>query len=64
MVEMYKLVHGKYDKNTSHIVKLYKDHNPHSDITRGHVWKVCKEINQLNIRNGRCKFGIVCLKMS
>ena len=51
MVEMYKLVHGKYDKNTSHIVKLYKDHNPHSDRTRGHVWKVCKERNKLNIRN-------------
>ena len=51
MVEMYKLVHGKYDKNTSHIVKSYKDHNPHSDRTCGHVWKVCKEINKLNIRN-------------
>ena len=25
MVEMYKLVHGKYDKNTSHIAQLYKD---------------------------------------
>ena len=51
MVEMFKLVHGKYDKNTSHIVKLYKDHNPHSGRTRGHVWKVCKERNKLNIRN-------------
>ena len=52
MVEMYRLVHGKYDKKTSHIVKLYKDHNPHSDRTRGHnMWRVCKERNKLNIRN-------------
>ena len=27
MIEIYKLLHGKYDSNTSNIINLYKDHN-------------------------------------
>ena len=51
MVELYKLIIGKYENNTSKFVKLYSEHNALSDRTREHCWKVCKERNRLHIRN-------------
>ena len=38
MIEIYKLLHGKYDSNTSNIINLYKDHNKLNERTRGHMW--------------------------
>ena len=37
MIEIYKLLHGKYDSNTSNIINLYKDHNKLNEMTRGHI---------------------------
>ena len=40
MIEIYKLLHGKYDSNTSNIINLYKDHNKLNERTRGHNYYV------------------------
>ena len=37
MIELYKLIHGNYDRNTSNIINLYKDHNKLNERTRGHT---------------------------
>ena len=37
MIELYKLIHGNYDRNTSNIINQYKDHNKLNERTRGHV---------------------------
>ena len=50
MIEIYKLLHGKYDSNTSNIINLYKDHNKLNERTRGHMWKICHERSRLNLR--------------
>ena len=52
MIEIYKLLHGKYDSNTSHIINLYKYHNKLNEMTRGHniMWKIRHERSQLNLR--------------
>ena len=50
MIEIYKLLHGKYDRNTSNIINLYKDHNKLNERTGGHKWKICHEISRLNLR--------------
>ena len=34
MIEIYKLIHGNYDRNTSNIINLYKDHNKLNEKTR------------------------------
>ena len=41
MIEIYKLLHGKSDSNTSNIMNLYKDHNKLNERTRGHIQSVC-----------------------
>ena len=50
MIEIYKLLHGKYDRNTSNIINLCKDHNKLNEMTRGHMWKICHERSRLNLR--------------
>ena len=40
MIEIYKLLHGKYDSNTLNIINLYKYHNRLDERTRGHMWKI------------------------
>ena len=51
MIVTYKLLHGKYDSNTSNIINLYEDHNKLNERTRGHVmWKICHERSRLNLR--------------
>ena len=50
MIELYKLIHGNYDRNTSNIINLYKDHNKLNERTRGHMWKICHERLRLNLR--------------
>ena len=50
MIEIYKLLHGKYDSNTSNIINLYKDHNKPNERTRGHMWKICHDRSRLNLR--------------
>ena len=35
MIELYKLIHGNYDRNTSNVINLYKDHNKLNERTRG-----------------------------
>ena len=50
MIEIYKLLHGKYDSNTSNIINLYKYHNKLNERTRGHMWKICHERSRLNLR--------------
>ena len=50
MIELYKLIHGNYDRNTSNIINLYKDHNKLNERTRGHMWKICHERSRLNLR--------------
>ena len=55
MIEIYKLaaLHGQYDRNTSNIINLYKDHNKLNERTRGHIimmWKICHERSRLNLR--------------
>ena len=50
MIEIYKLLHGKYDSNTSNIINLYKDHNKLNERTRGHMWKICHERSRLNLK--------------
>ena len=50
MIEIYKLLHGNYDGNTSNIINLYKDHNKLNERTRGHMWKICHERPGLNLR--------------
>ena len=40
MIELYKLIHGNYDRNTSNIINLYKDLYQGTIlrvVTRGHV---------------------------
>ena len=51
MIDIYKLLHGKYDSNTSNIINLYKDHNKLNERTGGHMWKICHERSRLNLRN-------------
>ena len=50
MIELYKLIHGSYDRNTSNINNLYKDHNKLNERTRGHMWKICHGRSRLNLR--------------
>ena len=50
MIEIYKLLHGKYYSNTSNLINLYKDHNKLNERTRGHMWKICHERSRLNLR--------------
>ena len=52
MIELYKLIHGNYDRNTSNIINLYKDHNKLNERTRarGHMWKICHERSRLKKR--------------
>ena len=50
MIELYKLIHGNYDRNTSNIINLYKDHNKLNERTRGHMWKICHERSRLYLR--------------
>ena len=39
MIEIYKLLHGKYDSNMSNIINiiLYKDYNKLNERTREHI---------------------------
>ena len=50
MIEIYKLLHVKYDSNTSNLINLYKDHNKLNERTRGYMWKICHERPRLNLR--------------
>ena len=50
MIDICKLLHGKYDRNTSNIINLYKYHNKLNERTRGHIWKICHERSRLNLR--------------
>ena len=50
MIELYKLIHGNYDRNTSNIINLYKYHNKLNERTRGHMWKICHERSRYNLR--------------
>ena len=51
MIEIYKLLHGKYDSNTSYVIHLYKDHNKLNERTRRHICgKKCHERSRLNLR--------------
>ena len=50
MIEIYKLIQGNYDRNTSNIINLYKDRNKLNERTRGHMWKICHERSRLNLR--------------
>ena len=47
MVEIYKLLHGKYDSNTSNIINLYKYHNKLNERTRGNMWKYAMKDHDL-----------------
>ena len=51
MIEMYKLLHNRYDIATSKFIKLHREYNAQSERTRGHIWKVHKERNNINVRN-------------
>ena len=51
MIEMYKLLHNRYDIATSKFIKLHREYNVQSERTRGHIWKVHKERNNINVRN-------------
>ena len=46
MIEMYKILTGKYDPEVSNFVKL----NNSKQATRGHKYKIEKEHVKLNIR--------------
>ena len=50
MIELYKLIHGNYDRNTPNIINLFKDHNKLNERTRGHMRKICHERSRLNLR--------------
>ena len=47
MIEMYKLLHGKYDRNTSNIIDLFKDHNKLNERTSGIFGKYAMKDNDL-----------------
>ena len=49
MIELYKLLHGKYDSDVSNIVKLHKDSDT-TDGTRGHSLKLFIERACTNVR--------------
>ena len=49
MIELYKLLHGKYDSDASNIVKLHKDSDT-TDGTRGHSLKLFIERACTNVR--------------
>ena len=52
MIEINKLLRGKYNSNMSNIINLYKDHNKLNERTRGHtsMLKICHERSRLNLR--------------
>ena len=44
MIALYKLIHGNYDRNTSNIINLYKDHNKLNERTRAvNMWNFLPE---------------------
>ena len=49
MIEVYKLLHGKYDSDVSNIVKLHKDSDTREG-TRGHSLKLFIEHACTNVR--------------
>ena len=49
MIELYKLLHGKYDSDVSNIVKLHKGSDT-TDGTRGHSLKLFIERACTNVR--------------
>ena len=49
MIEVYKLLHGKYDSDVSNIVKLHKDSDTREE-TRGHRLKLFIERACTNVR--------------
>ena len=49
MIEVYKLLHGKYDSDESNIVKLHKDSDTREG-TRGHSLKLFIERACTNVR--------------
>ena len=49
MIEVYKLLHGKYDSDVSNIVKLHKDSDT-KERTRGHSLKLFIEHACTNVR--------------
>ena len=46
MIELYKILSGKYDSEVSNFIKLHKK----SHDTRGHQYKIEKQFIRLNIR--------------
>ena len=49
MIEVYKLLQGKYDSDVSNIVKLYKDSDTREG-TRGQSFKLFLERAHTNVR--------------
>ena len=49
MIEVYKLLQGKYDSDVSNIIKLHKDSDT-SEGTRGHSLKLFIERARTNVR--------------
>ena len=49
MIEVYKLLQGKYDSDVSNIVKLHKDSDTREG-TRGHSLKLFIERSRTNVR--------------
>ena len=49
MMEVYKLLQGKYDSDVSNIIKLYKD-SDRREGTRGHSLKLFIERARTNVR--------------
>ena len=45
MIELFKILSGKYDKEVSGFVKLNCE-----SVTRGHSLKIFKEISRLDVR--------------
>ena len=37
MIETYKLLHGKYDRNTSNIIKDYNNNNNNNNIDNNNI---------------------------